>query len=110
MLPGWLGCSITGAVVLTGTAAILVGSTAILAATLAAALAACFEALMMVVMWLLHRSIIIMRLLRANKGRRGRHVGGVGMVDSFRGGNGHPAGNKLLFSPGNVNRILVDTV
>ena len=49
-------------------------------------------------------------LPHANEGRLGWHVGGVGIADSFRGGNGHPAGNELLFSPGNVNRILVDKV
>ena len=107
MLPGWLGCSIAGAVIVAGTAAILVGSAAILAA----ALAACFRALRMVVAWLLRRSIIIvMTLPCANEGRRGWHVGGVGVVDSFRGGNGHPSGNELSFSPHDVNGILVDTV
>ena len=95
MLPGWLGRSVAGAVVLAGTAAILVGSTPILAA----ALAARFRALAMVVVWLLCRSIVIVTTLPcANKGRWGWHVGGVGVTDSFRGGNGHPAGNELLFS------------
>ena len=36
MLPGWLGRGVAGAVVVAGTAAILFGSTAILAAALAA--------------------------------------------------------------------------
>ena len=107
MLPGWLGRGIAGAVIVAGTAAILVGSTAMLAA----ALAAHFGALMMVVVWLLHRSVVIMMtLLHANEGRWGWHVGGVGIADSFRGGNGHPTGNELSFGPNNVNRILVDTV
>ena len=107
MLPGWLGRSVTGAVIVAGTAAILVGSTAILTATLAAR----FGALTMVVAWLLCRSVVIVMMLpRANEGRRGQHVGGAGVADSFRGGNGHPTGNELSFGPNNVNRILVDTV
>ena len=96
MLPGWLGRGVAGDVVVAGTAAILFGSTAILAA----ALAAHFGGLAMVVAWLPH----------ANEGRRGRHLGGIGVADSFRGGNGHPARNKLSFGPNNVNRMLVDTV
>ena len=52
VLPSWLGCGVAGAVILNGTAAILVGSTAVLAATLTAR----FGALAMVVMWLLHRA------------------------------------------------------
>ena len=107
MLPGWLGRGVAGAVVIAGTAAILFGSTAILAATLAAH----FGALAMVVVWLLRRSIVIvMTLPRANEGRRGRHVGGVGVTDLFRGGNGHPTRNELSFGPNNVNRMLVDTI
>ena len=107
MLPGWLGHGVAGAVAVAGIAAILVGSTAIIAATLAAR----FGALAMVVTWLLCRSVVIVTMLPcANEGRQGRHVGGVGITDSFRGGNGHPAGNELSFSPNNVNRMLVDTV
>ena len=107
VLPGWLGRSIAGAVILAGTAAILVGSTAILTATLTAR----FGALAMVVAWLFRRSVVIVTTLpRANEGRWGRHVGGVGVADSFRGGNGHPARNELSFGPNNVNRMLVDTI
>ena len=108
VLPGWLGRGVAGAVVVAGTAAILFGSTAILAA----ALAARFGALAMVVTWLLRRSIVIVTttLPHANEGRQGQHVGGVGVADSFRGGNGQPTHNELSFGPNNVNRMLVDTI
>ena len=44
-------------------------------------------------------------LLGANDGWRGRHVGCFGIMDSFQGGNGDAAGDKLLLSPANVSSI-----